>query len=108
MLLHFVDVRRWQIDFVDRHHDFDVGRGLGVINRLDRLRHDAVICSDDQHDNVGDVRAPRAHRGKRGVTRRVDERDLVSFVIDRVSADVLSNSAGFARCDPRFSDRVHQ
>ena len=32
----------------------------------------------------------------------------MAFVIDRVSADVLRDSAGFARRDPRLANRVHQ
>ncbi len=108
LLLHLVDVRRRQIDFVNCHHDFDVRRGLGVIDRLDRLRHDTIVCRHNQDDNVGDVRTACAHRGKRGVTGRVDERDVLSFVINRVSTDVLSDSAGLARCDSRFTDRIHQ
>ena len=108
LLLHLVDVGRWQIDFVECHHDLDVRGGFGVINRFNRLRHDAVICRDDQHDDIGDVRTARAHRGESRVTRRVDECDLVPFVLNRISADVLRNSASLARCDPRFSDCVHQ
>ena len=59
LLLHSIDVRRRQIDLVDRDHDLHVRRGLGVIDCFDRLRHQAVIGRDHQHDDVGDD-APRA------------------------------------------------
>ncbi len=53
-------------------------RRLGVADRLDRLLHDAVIGGDDQHDDVGDIGAARAHRGEGLVTRRVDKGDLLA------------------------------
>ena len=62
------------VDLVDGDDDRSLGR-LGVANRLDRLRHDAVIRRHDQHDDVGDLRAARAHRGEGRVTGRVDEGD---------------------------------
>ena len=53
---------------------------LGVADRLDRLRHDAVIGGHHQHHDVGDVGAARAHRGEGLVARRVDEGDLLAVV----------------------------
>ena len=63
------------VDLVDRD-DHRHLRRLGVIDRLDRLRHHAVVGRDHQHDDVGDLGAARAHRGEGGVARRVDEGDL--------------------------------
>ena len=83
-------------------------RGFGMIDGLNRLRHHSVICGDDEHDDVGDVCAARTHRSESRVTRRVDECDSVSFVINGVSADVLSNAAGFASGDSGFANRIHQ
>ncbi len=108
LLLDAIDVRRGQIDLVDRDHDLHMRRGLGVVDRLDRLRHEAVVRRDDEHDDVGHVRAARAHRGEGGVARRVEESDARAFVIDGVGADVLGDSAGFARRDARLADRIHE
>ena len=83
-------------------------RGLGVINRLDRLRHDSVVGRDHEHDNVSHIGAARAHGCECRVTRRVEESNFVTFMIDSVCADVLSNSAGFACRDARLADRVHE
>ncbi len=83
-------------------------RGLGVMDRLDRLRHEAVIRRDDEHDDIGHIRAARAHGGKGGVAGGVEKSDAGPFVIDRVSADVLGDAAGFARRDARLADRVHE
>ena len=49
---------------------------LGVVDRLDRLRHDAVVGRHHQHDDVGHLGAAGAHRGEGGVAGRVDEGDL--------------------------------
>jgi len=46
------------VDLVDRHYDRDLGR-LRVMDRFDRLRHDAVVSRD--HQNTMSVTlAPRA------------------------------------------------
>ena len=51
---------------------------LGVVDRLDRLRHHAVVRRDDEHGDVGDLRAAGAHRGEGLVARRVEERDRLA------------------------------
>ena len=51
-----------------------------MAQRFQSLRHDAVIRRDDEHDDVRDVRAARAHGAERGVAGRVEERDLLQFV----------------------------
>ena len=82
---------------------------LGVADRLDGLLHDAVIGGDDQHDDVGDVGAARAHRGKGLMARRVDEGDLLAAPqADPIGADMLRDAAGFAARDIGLAQRVEQ
>ena len=84
-------------------------RRLGVIDRLDRLRHHAVVGRDHQHDDVGDLGAARAHRGEGGVARRVDEGDLAARRrVDLIGADVLGDAAGFAAGHVGRADGVEQ
>ena len=83
-------------------------RGFRVIDRLDRLRHEAVVGRDDEDDDVGHVRAARAHRGEGRVAGRVEKGDARVLVIDRVGADVLRDAAGFARRDARLANRIHE
>ena len=71
-----------------------VGR-LGVVDRLLRLRLDAVVGGDHDHGEVGDLGAARAHRGERLVARRIEERESFA-VVDLVGADVLRDAAGLA------------
>ena len=56
------------VDLVDRDDHRNLRR-LGVIDRLDGLRHDAVVGRDHQDHDVGHLGAAGAHRGERGVAR---------------------------------------
>ena len=52
----FVGSRLGLVDLVDRDHDRHVGR-LRVVERLDRLRHHAVVGRDHEDRDVGGLRA---------------------------------------------------
>jgi hypothetical protein len=69
---HLVGIGAGLVDLVDRHDHRDPGR-LGVVDRLDRLRHHRIIRGDDKDDDIGHLRATRPHRGEGGVARRVEE-----------------------------------
>ena len=77
-------------------------------DRLLRLRHDPVVGGDDEHRDVGDLRAAGAHRGERLVAGRVEERDLAAVDVGLVRADVLRDAAGLGLHDGRLADRVEQ
>ena len=96
------------VDLVDRDDHRHAGR-LGVVDRLDRLRHQAVVGRDHQDDDVGDVGAARAHLGEGLVARRVEEGDL-RLVRQRhlIGADMLGDAAGFARDHVGAAQRVEQ
>ena len=68
------------VDLVDRHHDRHVGR-LGVVERLDRLRHHAVVGGHHQHGDVGRLGTTGTHGGERLVARGVDEGDLALLAV---------------------------
>ena len=107
LLLDALRIRVGLVDLVDRDDERHVAR-LRVRDRFLRLRHDAVVGRDDQHDDVGDLRAARAHRRERLVARRVEERDHALRRLDVVGADVLRDAAGLAARDARAADRVEQ
>ena len=82
---------------------------LGVVDRLDRLRHDAVVGRDHEHHDVGDLGAAGAHRGEGRVARRVEEGDRRAAVGRHlVGADVLGDAAGLAGDHVGLADRVEQ
>ena len=51
------------VDLVDGDHDGHLG-GAGVVDRLDRLGHHAVVGRHDQHDDVGRLGPAGAHAVK--------------------------------------------
>ncbi len=96
------------VDLVDRDDHRNLG-SLGVIDRLDRLRHDAVVGRNDEHDDVRHLGAAGAHRREGFVAWRVDERDLVAVRRhDLIGADVLRDAAGLAGHDVRRANRIEQ
>jgi hypothetical protein len=105
LALDAVDVRRRAVDLIDGHDDRNLG-GASVADRLDGLRHDAVVCRYYQHRDVGHLSASRPHCRKRRVTRRVKECQGGAVIIDLVSADVLRDAASFAVDDFGVPDSV--
>ena len=95
------------IDLVDRDDDRHIRRAR-VRNRFFGLRHHAVIGRHHQHHDVRHLRAARTHARERFVTRRIDEHDALALHVRFVRADVLRDSAGFARRHFRFANRVQQ
>ena len=74
---HPVGVGLRLVDLVDGDDDRHARR-LGVIDGLDRLRHDAVVGRHHEHDDVGHLGAARAHGREGLVAGRVDEGDLLA------------------------------
>ena len=99
------------VDLVDRHHDRHIRR-QGVVERLDRLRHHAVVGRHHQDGDVGRLGAAGTHGGERLVTRGVDEGDLALVTVDLgrhlVGADGLGDAAGLAGHHVGLADRVQQ
>ena len=104
---HLLRIGVMLVDLVDRHDDRHAGR-LGMADRFDRLRHDAVVGRHHQNGDVGGLGAAGAHRREGGVAGRVDEGDLVTVLLDLIGADMLGDAAGFAGDDIGIADRVEQ
>ena len=99
LLTHLARVGLRLVHLVDRDHDRHVGR-LGVVERLDRLRHHAVVGRDHQDHDVRRLGTTGTHGGERLVARGVDEGDraVLALVlhVDLVRADVLGDATGLA------------
>ena len=96
---HLVRIGFRLVDLVDGHDDRHIG-SLGVVQRLNGLRHDAVISSNNQHRDVGGLGATSTHGREGLVTRGVDEGDgaldVVDLGLDLVSTDGLGDATGLA------------
>ena len=92
LLLDALGVRIRLVDLVHRDEDRHL-RGPGMVDRLDGLRHDAVVGRDDEDDEVGHLGAAGAHGGEGLVTRRVEEGHPAPGDVDGVGADVLGDAA---------------
>ena len=80
-----------------------------MADRLDRLWHDAVVGSDHQHHDIGDVGTACPHFGERGVARRVEEGDLVAVLrLHLIAADMLGNAPRFAAGHIGAAQRIEQ
>ena len=79
-----------------------------MVDRLDRLGHDAVVGGDDQDDDVGHLGATGTHSRKGGVTRGIDKGDLAVVDHDLRSADGLRNAARLAGSNAGVTDGVEQ
>ena len=62
---------------------------------LQGLGFDAVVCSDNQNNDIGYVRSPSPHGGKGFVTRSVEEGDRSLAPFDGVRTDVLGDASRF-------------
>ena len=106
-----VGLRALLVDLVDRHDDRHVGR-LRVVDRLDSLRHHAVVRRHHDDRDVGRLGAARTHRGERLVTGGVDEGDGPIDLVDRdghlVRTDVLGDASGLALAYLGGADAVEQ
>ncbi|OIQ74536.1 hypothetical protein GALL_438100 [mine drainage metagenome] len=85
---------------------------LGMVECLNRLRHHAIICSDNKNRDISYLGATSTHSGERFVTRSIDESDrpihTVMHGAHLVGTDVLGDSTGFAPDDVGLSNRIKQ
>ena len=95
------------VHLVDRHDHRDLG-GLGVMDRLDRLRHDRVVGRHHQHHDVRHLRATGPHGGEGRMARRVEEGERRAVHVDLIGADMLRDPARLARDDLGLADRVEK
>ena len=78
------------------------------MDRLDRLRHDAVVGRHHEDHDVGCRGTAGTHGGKRRMARRVEECDLLAVLLDLVGTDVLGDATSLAGHDIGLADRIEQ
>ena len=89
------------------NHHLNFG-GLGMVDGLDRLRHQAVVSGNHEHDNIGDVGAAGSHSGKGGMPWRVEKSNGLAIALHAVCADVLGDATCFAGRHAGLADGVEK
>ena len=88
------------VDLVDGNHDGHI-RGLGVVQRLDGLRHHTVIGGNHQHRDIRRLGTTGTHGRKRLVAGGIDEGDSTLFAVhlglNLIGADSLRDATGLPR-----------
>ena len=105
LLLDALGIGLGLIHLIDGNDDGNTGL-LGVVDGLDRLRHDTVIGGDDQYGNIGDLCTAGSHRGESGVAGGIQEGDGTAIHLHLVSTDVLGDAAGFAGNHAGLADGI--
>ena len=95
------------VDLVERDDDRHLGRA-GVIDRLERLGHHAVVGGHHDHGDVGHPRPTGTHRRERLVARGVEEDDAAVALDDLARADVLRDAAPLAGGHVGCPERVEE
>ena len=95
------------VDLVDGDNHRHLG-GADVVDRLDRLRHHAVIGGNDEDDDIRRLCTACPHGGERLVAGGVDEGYLGAVLFYLVGADMLGDAARFAGDDIGVADGVEQ
>ena len=80
-----------------------------MANGLYRLRHHAIVCGDDQNNDVCHRRPAAAHGRERLMAWRVDEGDtLVIANLDLIGTDMLGDTPGLPSRHVRAAQRIEQ
>ena len=90
-----IKISTGSVNFVYRNYAWNT-RGFGVVARLKRLRHNTVVCGDNQDSDISYLRTIGSHLSERSVARRIDERELMTIFDNLICTDALRNTTCFA------------
>ena len=107
LLLDALGVGLGLIHLVDGHDNGDTG-GLGVVDGLHRLGHDAVLGGHHQNGDIRHHSAAGAHGGKGLMAGGIQKCDGLAIDLHLIGADVLGDAAGLAAGHVGVADIVQQ
>ena len=93
-----IDVGSLFINLVDCHNDRNASR-FRMRNRFLRLRHDAIVSSDNQNNDIGRFRTTGTHSSKSFMARSIEESHNTATGFDVIRTDMLGNATRFAGSD---------
>ena len=100
-------IRTWLINLVDGNNNWNTS-SLCMVDRLNGLRHNAVVCSNNQDDNIGNLCTTSTHSGKGLVTWGINEGNLTAVNGDLRSTDCLCNTTSLTSCNAGVTDCVQE
>ena len=107
LLLYALNVCRGLINLVHSDNDLDAC-SLCMVDCLDRLRHHAVIRSDNKDRNIRRVRTTHTHCRERLVSGRIQEGDPSALHVYSIRTYVLCDTSRLAVGHICLSDRIQQ
>ena len=81
---------------------------LSMTNRFDSLWFHAIICCDNNHDDVRYFRTTRSDSGKEFVSRCVYKGDFLIIVCDLGSSYRLGDPSSFSTSNISFSNIIQK
>ena len=95
------------VHFIDGHDNGNSGH-LGMVDRLHRLPHHAVVGGHHQNDDIRHLGPPGAH-GREGLMARcIEENDVAPVDVDMIGADCLGNPSHLPVDHVRLPDGIQQ
>ncbi len=91
-LFYFVNVCTWLIDLVDSNDDL-YASCLCMVDRLNSLWHNAVVCCYYQDSDISRLGTSHTHSCKCLMSRCIKESDLSAVNLNNRSTDVLGDTA---------------
>ena len=107
LLLNAIDIGSRLVSLRDSHHNLNACLTRNSDTFL-RLRHDAVIGSDNQNCDIGNLRTAATHCAECRVTRSIKERNFLASDFHLIGANLLSDAACFASGNMLLADPVHK
>ena len=93
------------IHFINSNNNF-YACCLSVIDSFNSLRHNTVICRNNQNCDIGCHSAPCTHSGECGVTRSIKKCNFLTVNVNLISTDCLSDAACLGRGDFCITDSI--
>ena len=106
-LLYTVDICRGLINLIYGDNDLNPRR-LCMIDCLNGLGHNAVVCRHSKDCDIRGICAAHTHSGKRFVSGRIQKRNLSVLHVDSIRTDMLCDTACLLVDDIGLTNRVKQ
>ena len=107
LLFYAFNISAWFVYFINGHNNF-YPRCLCMVNSLNRLRHNAIVCRYNQNCYIGCVGAPHTHCSKCFVPRRIQKCDFLAIDRHYGCSNMLCNAPCFTICYTRRADGVQK